>query len=304
MNRRITGSLTDVIIALRPRYLLLPPILIALGALSAALSGKFNIKYSLLCLPGLVFLHSAVNILNDYHDYYSGIDFNTCITPYNGGSGQLVSGKVSPAAALLTGLALFIFAVPFGIFFIAVRGPVMFWIFSAGAALLFLYTGFLTKIGYGAAELSAGLGLGALPVAGVFYINTGSFSWDIILPAIISGVFVFNLLFLNEFPDMEADKSGGRRTLPVMAGRRSCSRIYAVTGLLPFFMLISGIIFGALPIESIVMFFAFPMALLVVFKVFKTKGIVESGNAQALNTAVVLISQLFLAAGMALSIIW
>jgi 1,4-dihydroxy-2-naphthoate octaprenyltransferase len=42
----------------------------------------------------------------------------------------------------------------------------------------------------------------------------------------------FNLLLLNEFPDEEADRRGGRRNLILLFGRRAAALLYVLAGVL------------------------------------------------------------------------
>ncbi len=52
----------------------------------------------------------------------------------------------------------------------------------------------------------------------LFRAEPGEYSWIVLLASVPSGIMVHNLLFINEFPDVEADRIGGRRTTPVIFG--------------------------------------------------------------------------------------
>jgi 1,4-dihydroxy-2-naphthoate octaprenyltransferase len=57
----------------------------------------------------------------------------------------------------------------------------------------------------------------------------------------------FNLLLLNEFPDEAADRTGGRRNLIIMLGRRPAALIYAAAAVgTPLWVLVS-VVVGWLP---------------------------------------------------------
>ena len=57
----------------------------------------------------------------------------------------------------------------------------------------------------------------------------------------------FNLLLLNEFPDEEADRRGGRRNLVILLGRRNAAWIYNLAGIATPAALIGAVILGKLP---------------------------------------------------------
>jgi 1,4-dihydroxy-2-naphthoate octaprenyltransferase len=95
-----------------------------------------------------------------------------------------------------------------------------------------LYTPFLAKILLG--ELFAGFALGTMVVVGAFIGMTAKpdmpFSnlipLEVWLIAIPPGILTWLLLFINEFPDLEADKKGGRFHLLILLGRKTSGYVY------------------------------------------------------------------------------
>jgi 1,4-dihydroxy-2-naphthoate octaprenyltransferase len=57
----------------------------------------------------------------------------------------------------------------------------------------------------------------------------------------------FDLLLLNEFPDVEADRAGGRRNLILMFGRRPAALVYAAAALLTPVSIAVAVVLGAFP---------------------------------------------------------
>jgi 1,4-dihydroxy-2-naphthoate octaprenyltransferase len=57
----------------------------------------------------------------------------------------------------------------------------------------------------------------------------------------------FNLLFLNEFPDEEADRAGGRRNLVLLLGRRTAGLLYAAMAVATPLWILGAVIQGTLP---------------------------------------------------------
>ena len=79
----------------RPQFLILSITLVLIGSSAAFFHGYHHIPHTFLALLGLIAFHISVNVLNDYHDYKSGIDLHTQRTPFSGGSGLLPLGKIT-----------------------------------------------------------------------------------------------------------------------------------------------------------------------------------------------------------------
>ena len=229
----------------RAPFLLLPPTLVAAGAAASAWDGAFSWPRTLLALIGLVALHMAVNILNEWSDMRTGIDLETERTPFSGGSGTLPAGGMGSRTALIFGLVCSGVGLAIGLWFLWKVGWILLPIMLAGAVAVLAYTDLLARIGVG--EIAAGFGLGAGPVIGAALVQGGGWS-DAAAAASIPAFFMtFNLLLLNEFPDEEPDRGGGRRNLVILLGRRTAAWIYVVAGLATPAALIVAVILGVLP---------------------------------------------------------
>ncbi len=73
-----------------------------------------------------------------------------------------------------------------------------------------------------------GLGFGILMVMGTHYALTGTYTWTAFIASLVPTFLVSNLLLLNQFPDVEADQSVGRRHYPIVLGRRASSVVYGL----------------------------------------------------------------------------
>jgi 1,4-dihydroxy-2-naphthoate octaprenyltransferase len=233
----------------RVPFLLLPVTLVAVGAAAAAYEGHFSWLHTVLALIGLVSLHVAVNVLNEWSDMRTGIDLKTVRTPFSGGSGTLPAGAISSRATLLFGLAAVSVGLGIGVWFLNWVGTPLVPIVALGAVGVLGYTDFLARIGVG--EVAAGLGLGGLPVIGTALVQDGVFGQAAIAAGIPATLMTFNLLLLNEFPDEEADRAGGRRNLVILLGRRPAALVYAAAALLTPASIVAAVALSVLPLVSL-----------------------------------------------------
>ncbi len=285
----------------RPQFLLLSLVLAVLGAGMALSSGVFNLSYALLAFVGLLLLHVSVNTLNDYFDHKSGVDQATTRTPFNGGSGFLQLKAITPAGVLRLGLGSFLLAVPIGVYFVIQRGTSILPLFIIGSVFVLLYTTHITRLGAGIAEISAGLGLGTLPVIGIFYIITGNITPEAVFASIPSGFLVANLLLLNEIPDADADKLGKRKTLPIIIGKKGAAIVYSIVTITIYLWIAIGVLTGTMPKWTLLGCLTLPMAIKAITGSFAHDSIEKFIPAQGANVMVVLLTQLFLAVGFILS---
>jgi 1,4-dihydroxy-2-naphthoate polyprenyltransferase len=210
----------------RPQFLILSLVLAFIGTAVAWYDGyKINIWHAALAGLGLLLTHAAVNILNDYFDFRSGIDLVTQRTPFSGGSGVLPAGLLSPRQALWLGVSCLALAVPIGIYFIAIKGWELLPLLLLAAFFIILYSPLILKRPW--PEWAAGAGLGALPVLGMFFVQAGAYTFNAVIASIPCAFLVHNLLLLNEFPDVEADKTANRRTMPIVAGTKRAAVFYS-----------------------------------------------------------------------------
>jgi len=223
---------------------------VASGAAAAAWDGSFSWPRTLLATVGLVALHMAVNIFNEWSDMRTGIDLQTERTPFSGGSGTLPAGGMSTKTAFWFGVVCSVVGLVIGVWFVRQVGWALVPIIAAGAVSVVAYTDVLARIGVG--EAAAGFGLGAGPVIGAALVQNGDWSTASAWAAVPAFCMTFNLLLLNEFPDEAADREGGRRNLVILLGRKPAAWVYAAAGLLTPLAIVGGVVVGVLPLLCLV----------------------------------------------------
>ena len=290
-------SVKTLLLETRPQFLILSPILALLGMSIALYEGSFNALHFVLATIGLILLHISVNTLNDYSDFKTGIDLKVNRTPFSGGSGMLPSGALNEKTVLALGLGSFFLAVPIGIYFVIARGLALLPIFIAGAIFVLWYTSHITRLGLGAAEIAAGLGLGTLPVFGIFIIMNNGFSWSALYASVPSGFLVANLLLLNEFPDAEADRVGNRRTLPITLGYRGAAIVYSTLTLMTYIWILAGVTLRLMPGWTLLGLLTLPFGLRAIKGSLTFNSLPELIPAQGANVLTVLLTQLLIGIG-------
>jgi 1,4-dihydroxy-2-naphthoate octaprenyltransferase len=279
----------------RPQFLLLSVVLAFFGTCIAWYNGAFHLGHAILAFIGLLLCHISVNVLNDYYDYKSGIDLKTRRTPFSGGSGFLPTASLKPEHVFRFGLACFLLAVPIGVYFVLVSGWLLLPLLVIGAVCILFYTPLLTRLNW--PEWAPGAGLGALPVLGAYFVQTGEYTIPAIVASIPSAILVHNLLFLNEFPDAEADKTAGRKTMPITMGKTKSSIIYSVLTGMVYLWIIGWVAAGLMPVFCLIALATLPFAVRAIRGALRYQDESKLMPAMANNVLVVLLTQLLLGIG-------
>ncbi|MCD6569902.1 MAG: prenyltransferase [Deltaproteobacteria bacterium] len=236
---------------MRPPFLILTPACVLLGVGTAAWRvGNINITYLVLVFIGAISAHTSVNALNEYYDFKSGLDFKTRKTPFSGGSGTLPANPESSTSALIIGLLTLAITGLIGLYFLYIRGL---WLLPPGVLgliIIFTYTNWITRSPF-LCLIAPGLGFGPLMVMGTDFVLAGGYSWAAFFASMVPFFLVSDLLLLNQFPDVDADQSVGRRHLPIVKGRSFSSKVYGIFLVCAYISIIIGFAFGYLPKASL-----------------------------------------------------
>ncbi len=292
----VAVSLKGYLLETRPQFLLLSVVLAFLGgALAWYEGGAFRWGYALLAGFGILFLHISCNVLNDYYDYKSGIDQRTQRTPFSGGSGIIQGKLLTPRQVLGLGIGAFVAAVPIGIYFLTVYGLSLVPILVIAAVLTVFYTPVILRLPW--PEWAPGLGMGMLPVIGAYFVITGAYTWQTVVAAVPSFLLVHNLLLINEFPDIEADKTAGRRTSPITLGRRRAAWLFSAFTVLVYLWVLGAAIAGAMPWFAMLGWLTLPLAVKAVRGALASEDVGRLVGGMAANVMVVLATQLLIGIG-------
>ena len=229
-----------------------PPTWVGLGAASALYTGDtINLLHLVLIIIGAVLSHISVNALNEYDDFKTGLDFKTIPTPFSGGSKTLPENPEKAHYALITGVVSLIITTITGFYFIYISGWGLLPLGLLGMVIIVTYTKWINKNPL-LCLITPGIGFGHLMVMGTNFVLTGNYSWTSFIISMVPFFLVCNLLLLNQFPDIDADREFGRRHLPITVGRKTCVNIYGSFLLFAFFSIIAGWLLKFLPLQSLI----------------------------------------------------
>ncbi len=236
---------------MRVPFLILTPACALLGLGTAVwTTGHVNAWYFVLALVGALSAHISVNAFNEVFDFHSGLDARTQRTPFSGGSGTLPAQAEMARPTLIMAWATLAITALSGLYFVILRGAAILPLGLVGLVLLYAYTPWLTRNPF-LCLIAPGLGFGPLMVMSVHFALTGAYSWTALVASLVPFFLVSNLLLLNQFPDVEADRSIGRRHIPVLFGRRTASLVYNLFLLLAYLTIVVGVVSRLLPMVSL-----------------------------------------------------
>jgi 1,4-dihydroxy-2-naphthoate octaprenyltransferase len=239
----------------RGPFLLLTPACVALGLACGWLTRPAGVD-----APAFAWLaaqawlaalagHISVNMLNEWVDARSGLDALTQRTPFSGGSGTLQARPELLRATLAGGALTFLLALGLGLHLLTVWPSA--WrelapLGALGLALVAAYSPWIARQPW-LCLVAPGLGFGAVMVAGTACVVSGHHSTLAWWAAAVPFWLVNNLLLLNQFPDVDADRAVGRRTLPIVLGRPACVRVAWLQWALAYGAILAGVGCQVLP---------------------------------------------------------
>jgi 1,4-dihydroxy-2-naphthoate octaprenyltransferase len=244
--------------AIRIRFLLASVIAVSNGlAIAYWKAGTIDPLYAALTYVGVVFLHASVDLLNDYWDHRRGIDSATRRTKFSGGTGVLPENLLTPKAVYAAGVIFLVLGAAIGAYFVAVRGVTIAVILGFAVVAIYFYSTSIVNAGLG--ELFVAI-KGAMIVLGTFYVQSAVIEPAALYVGMIVGILSATVLFVNSFPDFQADRSKGRRTLVILLGKRSAAIAFPIFIIVAYAMIVAGIFLGFAKIYSLISLASIPFA--------------------------------------------
>lgn len=286
-------------VARGPFLLLVPACLAPAFAVAWSDVGFLSPLYLVLIVAAALASHVAVNALNEYDDFRTGLDFTTEKTPFSGGSGTLIAHPDFAPATLLIGWLGVLATAAIGLFFLVKVGTGLLVPGVLGLVIVVAYNHWINRLPL-LCLIAPGLGFGLLMVNLSVLVLTGSVSALSVWISIPVTLLVSNLLLVNQLPDIEADEQAGRRHLAIAWGDRVATRVSVALLAGCYLVIVVSWLLGSAPVGTLMGLLTLPVALGVARKVlnFEPGKIDALVPAMGMNVVVTLVTPLLMAAGM------
>lgn len=216
---------------------------VMLGGAYALIDRAFHVLPFLMALVGAMVIQAGTYLLNDYFDYKSGVDYEDPL--YS--SGVIKNGWLSPAQVLRGGVACYVLAALFGLYFALKIDVSVFWFGLFGLLLGFLYTGGPFPLANKAlGEIAVFLAMGPLMVLGTYFVEVGIVRWEVFAGSIPVGLLAAAVTYTNNLRDREHDVKVDKLTIANMlsepAAKRGLAVLLLTTYLIQFIFVYVGLI--------------------------------------------------------------
>jgi len=205
-----------------------------------------------------ILIQAATNLFNEYYDFKRGLDTEDSI----GIGGGIVRHGMTPKLIMTLALTMYAVSIGIGFYICAVSS---WWLAAVGLICMlvgYLYTGGplpISSTPFG--ELFSGLFMGCFIILIAFFIQTGYVSTLAILVSVPSGILVGLINMSNNLRDHDGDKANGRKTLPIVLGRKKAIIFMAIMFAVSYLWLIGLVLTGTVSAWILLAFLSLPKAI-------------------------------------------
>ncbi|MDE1831569.1 MAG: prenyltransferase [Thaumarchaeota archaeon] len=245
--------------AVRIRFLLASIISVCLGlAINSWQNKTIDIGFAVLTFVGVTALHASVDLLNDYWDYKRQIDTDTKRTKFSGGTGVLPEGLLKPEQVYRAGVLMLVLGSAVGAFFIFERGITIAVILGFAIVSIYFYSTRIVDSGLGEVFVAI---KGCMIVLGTYFVQSSHITIEPVIAGIISGILSSTVLFVNSFPDFDADKKHGRKTLVIILGKQKAATVIWIFPIIIYGSIVVSTISGIFPFITLITLATIPMTI-------------------------------------------
>ena len=237
---------------------------VVLGLAVAARAGFFDIVTASITLVAASAVHLGLNVANDVFDTLQGADdANTTPTKFSGGSRVLQNALVSIREMSLLAAGCYLVAAVLGLVLLVLRGsPALVAIVASASS-----SAWPTRCRRSSSCIAEWVrsrrpsALGRSCCSGAFTVQSrGTVTLEAFVVSIPVALLVAMILYVNEIPDRTGDAKVGKRTLPVRWSKQAVIRGFDVAVAASFLVVVGGVAAGVLPIPTLLVLFAIPLA--------------------------------------------
>ncbi|MFF2287705.1 1,4-dihydroxy-2-naphthoate polyprenyltransferase [Peribacillus butanolivorans] len=243
---------------IRPHTLTAAFVPVLLGTMVALLEDGVNWLLFAAMMIASILIQAATNLFNEYYDFKRGLDTEESV----GIGGGIVRHGMTPKLIMTLALSMYGIALILGIYICAASS---WWLAAVGLVCMlvgYLYTGGPLPISYTPfGELFSGLFMGFLIILIAYFIQTGFVSTTAILIAIPSGILVGLINLSNNLRDHDGDKAHGRKTMPVVMGRKNALTFMAIMFAFSYLWLVGLVLAESVTAWILLAFLSIPKAL-------------------------------------------
>ena len=247
-----TNSVKAWLLATRPKTLSAAAVPVMIGTAFdwRNTSEQFNWIPAILCLLFAWIMQIDSNLVNDYFDFKKGNDDETRLGPKRACSEGWITSDAMVWGILITTLLGCMTGIPL----ILYGGLEMVMVGIACVVFCFLYTTLFSYHGLG--DILVLLFFGIIPVCCTYYvcmplhqqIPTG----EVIASSIACGLAIDALLIVNNYRDIDNDRSNGKITLAVRLGESKTRRLYESIGYIAAGIMIILVFFDLYQIDKLI----------------------------------------------------
>ena len=247
-----TNSVKAWLLATRPKTLSAAAVPVMIGTAFAwrNTSEQFNWIPAILCLLFAWIMQIDSNLVNDYFDFKKGNDDETRLGPKRACSEGWITSDAMVWGILITTLLGCMTGIPL----ILYGGLEMVMVGIACVVFCFLYTTLFSYHGLG--DILVLLFFGIIPVCCTYYvcmplhqqIPTG----EVIASSIACGLAIDALLIVNNYRDIDNDRSNGKITLAVRLGESKTRRLYESIGYIAAGIMIIRVFFDSYKTDKLI----------------------------------------------------
>ena len=217
-----------------------------------------------LVVVGVTINHFGLNMIDDAFDYLHFVDRTGLESqnPYTGGSRVITEGLLSVRQVISGAVICFGITAAIGFYLAYVKGWPVLALGIFGLLSSIFYTAPPVRFGYrGFGELGLLVNFGPVIGLGAYYVQTGKLAMEPLLISLVLGCMMWSMITINEIPDYESDRAGGKMNLVARFGKESGIVLYAAGLVAAYAILIATVLARIAPVTVLIGFISLPLAL-------------------------------------------